>query len=227
MQRCCDRQAAITELSTEDGWRLELEAHGALASGARALEIERFLDWAEGPDPFGAHASALRATVLVLTAAILVLVAANLSGIMDAVLWPIPMAIGIVLSFATAERVQKVFDRAGGGQDALARYAAMFEHAVRAPRASPRLRAILERLSAHGQPAPACMRELNRILGFAELRRGAAILHFPVQALTLWDFHVHFAIERWRARSGRHVRGWIDALGSSRRTRGAGDDPRR
>ena len=43
---------------------------------------------------------------------------------------------------------------------------------------------------------------------------GAALLHFAVQALTLWDFHVYFAMERWRARSGRHVRGWIDALGS-------------
>ena len=44
----------------------------------------------------------------------------------------------------------------------------------------------LERLSAEGHPAPDCMRRLNRILGFGELRRGAAILHFPVQAVTLW-----------------------------------------
>ena len=42
------------------------------------------------------------------------------------------------------------------------------------------------------------MRRLNRILGFGELRRGAAMLHFPVQAFTLWDFHVLFALERWR-----------------------------
>ena len=62
-------------------------------------------------------------------------------------------------------------------------------------------------------PAPACMRQLNRILGFGELRHGAAILHFPVQALTLWDFHVLFALERWRRMSGRRVRGWLDALG--------------
>jgi DNA mismatch repair ATPase MutS len=56
------------------------------------------------------------------------------------------------------------------------------------------------------------MRRLNKILGFGELRRGAAILHFPVQALTLWDFHVLFALERWRRSSGRHVRDWLDAL---------------
>jgi hypothetical protein len=207
-----ERQAAVAELSVQDDWRLELEAHGLLASGARALEIERFLAWAEGPDPFGAQASLLRAAVLVLTASIWILIAANLTGLLDAHLWPIPMAVGIVLSFATADRVQKIFDRAGGGQDALSRYAAIFEHAVAAPRTPSRLQAIHDRLSADGQPAPACMRRLNRILGFGELRRGAAILHFPVQALTLWDFHVLFALERWRRTSGAHVRGWFDAL---------------
>ncbi len=89
----------------------------------------------------------------------------------------------------------------------------MFEHAVRAPRTSARLTAIFERLSAEGQPAPVSMRRLNRILGFGDLRRGAAILHLPIQALTLWDFHVIFALDRWRERSGSRVRGWLEALG--------------
>jgi DNA mismatch repair ATPase MutS len=40
------------------------------------------------------------------------------------------------------------------------------------------------------------------------------LIHFPLQALTLWDFHLYFALERWRGRHGRHVRGWLDALGS-------------
>ena len=118
------------------------------------------------------------------------------------------MAGGLVLSFATADRLQTIFDRAGGGQDALGRYAAIFEHAVTAPHGSTRLRGLLDRLSAEGHPAPVCMRQLNRILGFGELRRGAAILHFPVQAVTLWDFYVLFALERWR-RGERPPRPWL------------------
>src|SRR5262249_17835638 len=31
-------------------------------------------------------------------------------------------------------------------------------------------------------------------------------------ALTLWDFHVLFALERWRRRNGRRVRDWLAAL---------------
>jgi DNA mismatch repair ATPase MutS len=57
------------------------------------------------------------------------------------------------------------------------------------------------------------MRRLNNILGFAELRRGAAIFHFPIQALTLWDFWVFFALDRWRRTTGRRVRVWLQAVG--------------
>jgi DNA mismatch repair ATPase MutS len=57
------------------------------------------------------------------------------------------------------------------------------------------------------------MRSLNRIIGFAQLRTGAAIFHFPIQALTLWDFHVFFALDSWRRRVGGHVRDWLEAMG--------------
>ena len=208
-----ERQEAVAQLSALDAWRLNLDAHGVLASGARQPAIDRFLAWAEGPEPFGRNTGLLRAIVLTITGALWILIAAHATGVIPTALWPIPLLAGIVLSFITGDRIQKTFDRAGGGQDALGRYGAIFEHAVSAPRASARLTALLERLSAEGQPAPVCMRRLNRILGFGELRRGAAILHFPVQALTLWDFHVLFALERWRRMSGPRVRGWLDALG--------------
>jgi DNA mismatch repair ATPase MutS len=61
--------------------------------------------------------------------------------------------------------------------------------------------------------APEAMRALNRILGFADLRRGAALLHFPIQAFTLWDFHWLFATERWRRSAGSRVEGWLAAAG--------------
>jgi DNA mismatch repair ATPase MutS len=44
------------------------------------------------------------------------------------------------------------------------------------------------------------------------LHSGAAILHFPIQAFTLWDFHVFFALEHWRRATGAHVRDWLEAL---------------
>jgi DNA mismatch repair ATPase MutS len=132
--------------------------------------------------------------------------------VVDTAFWMIPVIAGLVLSFGTARRVHGAFDYAGAGQQALSRYAGLFEHAVAAPAASACLRNLRQRLEADGHSAPQCMRRLNRILGFADMRQGAASLHFVIQALTLWDFHVAFALDRWREHVGRHVRDWIVAL---------------
>jgi hypothetical protein len=208
-----ERQQAVACLTGLDDWRSELAAHGVLAAAAREYEIDQFLSWAEGEESFGGRIGVLRAVVLGLVAAIWILIAGDLTGVIPAALWSIPLIAGIILSFATAHSISTTLDRAGGGQDALSRYASIFEHAVAIEPASPLLARLLDRLSADGHRAPACMHQLNRILGFGELRRGAAILHFPIQAFTLWDFHVIFALERWRRTSGRRVRVWLQALG--------------
>ena len=207
------RQAAVAGLAPAAVWREEMAAHGVLAAGASARDIDRFLDWAEGPGPFGEGTRALRAAVLFLTGAIWVLLALHITGATGTAWWGIPLLTGLVLSFATAKRVHDAFDRAGAGQRALSRYAGLFEHATAAPSGAPRLDELRARLTADGVSAPRCMRRLNRILGFAELRTGAAILHFPVQALTLWDLHVALALDRWRQSAGAHVRAWMEALG--------------
>ena len=208
-----ERQAAVAELAGNDQWRIVLAAHGILAAGARQHEIDAFIAWAEGPPAFGARASTLRVTVLTILITLGASIALHATGVTSVALWPIPLLAGIILSFATAMEVQATLDRAGGGQDALARYASLFEHAVMAPSASSRLRSLVARMSGDAGTAPACMRSLNRILEFGELRRSAAILHGPLQAVTLWDFHVVFALERWRTANGPRVRGWLEALG--------------
>jgi len=206
------RQHAVSTLARASEWREHLAAHGVRTAGARQAEIEQFLDWAEGPSLFGSHDRLVHAVVLLLTAAIWVLLVLFVMDVTDTGLWLLPMVAGLVLSFATSRRIQHWFDRAGGGQHAMRQYAALLAHATAAPRDGSRLAALHARLTADGLLAPACMRRLNRILGFGDLRRGAAIFHFPIQALTLWDFHVVFALERWRRTAGSSVRGWLDAI---------------
>ena len=78
--------------------------------------------------------------------------------------------------------------------------------------AAPALRRLQQRLTADGSSAEACMHRLDRIVGFAQLRTGAAIFHFVIQAVTLWDFHVLLALERWRRTAGTRLRDWLNAL---------------
>jgi DNA mismatch repair ATPase MutS len=76
---------------------------------------------------------------------------------------------------------------------------------------APVLSDMAERLRRDGSASRMVFR-LARLAQWSELRRSAALLHFPIQALTLWDFHVLFGLERWRRRWGRHVREWFEAL---------------
>jgi MutS domain V len=208
------RQAAVLELVPAAVWREHLGGHGRMTADVRPPELHRFLRWAEGPGAFTPRgARRLQLAVLAIVAAIWLLIALYATGRVAGLYFLIPIAAGIVLSFATAAHIHGEFNRAGAGQQAFARYADLFAHATKAPDGAPRLRTIQERLISSGSAAPSCMRRLSRILGFAELRSGAAILHFPIQAVTLWDFHVFFALDRWRRTVGSHVRDWMDALG--------------
>jgi predicted ATPase len=205
------RQAAVAELAALDEWREALSAHGVLSAGLRQPGLDTFLTWAEGP-PFPSL-GLLQPTVWVLVGAIWVLLGLLVAGVIDGGFFLMPALAGIVLSFAVAKRMYRVFDTAGAGQQALGRYAALFAHVTTARFEAPRLRALQEGLSAGGLAAPTCMRRLSRILGFAELRTGAGIFHFLIQSTTLWDFHVLFALDRWRRDNGLRVRGWMEALG--------------
>lgn len=203
------RQRAVTELAAMDEWRERLAALGLLAADARQIEIDAFLAWAESPSSLPRW---LKPVALLLTAFIWILIALHYTGIVNGSYWLLPFAIGLVLWFAMAHTIDSSLGRAGTGQSALGRYAALFEHATGARFESDALRDAQERLSADHRSAPVCMRHLNRILGFATLRYGAAMLHFPIQAFTLWDFHVLFALDRWRAHTGARVRGWLEGL---------------
>ena len=205
-----ERQQAVAALAPLDDWRERFAAHGVIASGARLHEIDRFLTWAEGAvPPFGG--GYVYGIAVALTIAIWVLIVLNIT-VVDAAFWLTPILLGILLTFAFSRRITKTLDLASGGQRGLSRYAALFDHAVSASASSPRLSMLRQRLSSGDVSAPERMRQLNRILGFGELRKGAAIFHFPIQALTLWDFHVLFALERWRRRNGSLVRDWLAAL---------------
>jgi hypothetical protein len=205
-------QRSTSELVHPVEWRLDLAAHGELARGSGPVEVERLLTWAEGLAVFP-RLKLLRAAVVTILASFWVFLALFVAGVIDSALWGIPLLAGIVLSFALAKPVQDSFDRAGSGERSLARYAALLEQVAGREFASPPLVRLHAMLAANGASAPRSMRRLNRILGCAELRRGAAILHAPIQALTQWDFFVLFALEGWRRDAGRHVRGWLEALG--------------
>ena len=205
------RQEAVEELAALDEWREHLSAAGA--ASPRISSLDPFFDWAESAAPPMRGYTIVQLMVYGLVAALWILLVLDLSGVMPNTAWGVPLILSIVLSFFTAAPVTRFFDRAGSGERALRQHAGTLAHIEAQTFASPALQSLKGRLSAGRRRAPDAMRALNRILAFSDLRRGAALLHFPIQAFTLWDFHWVFALERWRRTSGVHVRDWLAAAG--------------
>jgi ABC-type multidrug transport system fused ATPase/permease subunit len=207
------RQRAVGELSPLDDWREHYAAYGIMGVDASGESLADFFEWAEGSAPPLPAYRLLQVGVYVILAAAWPLLLLHVSGAWENGLWTIPLLLGMILSFLTAGRVSHAFDRAGAGERTLRRYSGIFRHIESQRFASAELSGLQAQLAATGRPASAVMQRLNRILGFADLRRGAALLHFPIQLFTLWDFHCLFAVERWRASSGRRTRAWFAAAG--------------
>ena len=205
-----DRQSAIADLAARQEWRERLALEGMLSTASPA-ELTRFLQWAESRE--SAVPAVMQAVAIVVPVLTIGLLTAFYAGWTDGAWFLIPLVVAIVLSFAYAPRMYAVFDRATVGQRALERYAEMLGQACREPWTADALKRLKGELCAGGESSLR-VAKLARLGGWSELRTGAALLHTPVQALTLWDFHIYFAFARWRAQSGSHVRGWLDALAS-------------
>jgi hypothetical protein len=204
------RQAAVEELAPKREWREMLAIEGQLTVVSPS-ELAGFLEWAES-------GTRVVPRVMLPVAVLIPVSIAVLAGLFytrrtDGPWWLIPLTAGIILSFAFGQRMYAAFDRADLGERALGRYVSMLSLVCREPWTSPELTRLYQEMCV-GADAPAILSKLARISGWSQLRSGAPLLHFPMQALTLWDFHVYFALDRWRVRNGRHVRGWLDALGS-------------
>lgn len=204
-----NRQTAVEDLAPKREWRETLAIEGHLTA-VTPSELDRFLEWAESTDHSAPRV--MHAIAFVLPPAIWILFALFFNGTTDGAWWLIPLAAGIVLSFAFSFRIFAAFDRAALGERALGRYASMLRLVCNGPWTAPELTRLRSEMCV-GAEAPAILAKLARISGWSELRSGAPLFHFPIQALTLWDFHVYFSLDRWRARYGGHVRGWLDALG--------------
>ena len=77
--------------------------------------------------------------------------------------------------------------------------------------AASRLNSMQARLK-HANFVPSdAIRRLDRIVGYLESRRNPAMRLLDV--LTFWSAQSVFRAERWQQEFGRHIRGWLDAVG--------------
>jgi hypothetical protein len=207
-----ERQAAVAELAG----RLDLRQHLELATRRfeRApSDCAGFLDWAEGEPWYDRHRLIewlARGLTLTTVLAFVATIVTPLPG------WVLLLAAAINLSFGYghAKEMAGIFDRIGGREGEFQDYAAAF--AALTGEGPPWRSELLVALDRQLRPAnlsvPQWMRRLHSGVEWADARH-SALLHAPLTAFLLWDFHALARLERWQRGVGREVRGWLAALG--------------
>ena len=210
------RQVAVKDLAARLEFRERLSAAGALSVTAEAgkpgeerPDPEPFLKWAEGALPFEG-ASRWTWIALVLPVLFLAGAIANSAGA-PRLAWIVPLVAELAVLGATGRYVTPIADAVLTREGALARFAGMLQVMATEPFQAPELQALQAKLRSSGAEATVEMARLERIMGFLDARN-SGVWRILIAPLLLWELNWVLALERWRARAGRHVRAWIDAV---------------
>jgi hypothetical protein len=202
------RQEAVRELTPAARFREDLAACG-VESGTRGRGAEPFLAWAEasGPRPSALLLGLGRGLVVLTVAGLAVPEMAGLGGWVSRA-WLAPLLGQLVVLALLRPAVGRVLGPVGSAEAPFGRYRALFRRIEAERFRAPRLARARDAL------AGSAAREIGRlqtILGYAEVGR-AGLFGVLVNLFLLWDVFCAAALDRWRARAGVRVRGWIEAM---------------
>ncbi len=204
------RQGLVSELRDQRELLLELRLLTA-GLGDKPSDPEPFLSWAEGEPWLLRHPGVLW-TARVLAALPFLLGLIQAVGWIQLPLWLVAMVVNLAFTGLFAAKVHRRFDAVSSHKGGIEHYASLFRFVSGLSLRSPRGVALRNRLSVEGIAAHGQMEKLARISSFADLRL-SAMMYFPIQMLTLIDFHVLCRMERWQVRVGKRARDWLEALG--------------
>ena len=199
------RQEAVAELAPLLDLRETLSLAGTdVAAGVHGDEL---VDWAEAPPLL--KPLWLRWVAAALTASVVVTAIVWLSGGGEAFL-QIALLIQVAFAAPQQRRVERALHRAAAAARDLDILGHLLEHLERQQFSTARLRSLRAAIDAPDGPASSTIHALHRLV---ELHDWQHNLIFLIMSLPfLWGTHVAWAIEAWRARHGRHIRAWLEAV---------------
>jgi MutS domain V len=205
------RQGAVAELAPLLDLRQEIELRGRVPSGGES-DPQPFLAWAEDPHGLGDRVW-LRWVAWLGPIAVVVLGLADMSGVIMAPLWGVPLLVNLVVGATAARRAYATIAEVVTEQRAITAYAGQLDVLAAADFTDPALQLLQKQLGSGERRAPAMLRRLGRLTGMAI--PPSSVLYVPIQAVTLWDVHVLFVLERWKRDGGRDARRWLQTLGEA------------
>jgi hypothetical protein len=207
-QTIAARQEAVRELAPLLEVRDELTLFGALANQAPAAQ-SRFLVWAEDTPWLSSHRWLTIYSVIAVVA-LVALALAQIVGLLPYPFWLVVVAANMVVAQITGREVERQIARVSEEQGAYLPYVGLFGYLSQQRFTAPLLAQARDALAAESDSAEAALRSLASRMRFADIR--LSIIGPILQLGLLWNTHALRMLESWRARYGRHARGWFDLL---------------
>jgi MutS-like protein len=199
------RQEAVAECAPLLDLREQLSMAGsAVAAGVHENDL---IEWAEAPPTL--RPAAARWIAVALTTAVVVTGVMWLSGGSEG---PLQIALAIQVGFAwpLQRRVEHALHRAAAAARDLDILGHLLEKLEQQQFSTPRLQSLRQAIDTGDGRASSSIRLLSQLV---ELHDWQHNLIFLVLSLPfLWGTHLAWAMEAWRTRHGRHIRGWLEAV---------------
>jgi hypothetical protein len=204
-----ERQGAVRELSQLLDFRQSLVTEARLAGQDKA-DPTRFIAWTEASS-FLTHIRWAWFAAHVLPA--FTLGAGFASAFFDTPALPFWVGVLVQLSVVqlTKTPINRMWAALSSGEQGFVRFEETFAAIDRQAFTHPRLLALKRGELTPGPSVSQRLAKFGRLMGFAELKTSGQ-MHPIINVLTLWDLHVLFRVERWRAEYGKGVRSWFDSL---------------
>ncbi len=211
------RQKAVQQIAPLVDYREELAVQGRLiaASGAGP---DAFIEWVEGPAWLAAR-SWLKWTTRGVTLAHIVLPVLVLAGVVPLSLGGGILAVTIVtsliLNVVFTGNVHEIFESVNSKHQDVERYQQLIQLIVDLPSENEFVETLKRRLGATPEAPLKRLRELRRIMKFANLRRSSlwGFFHVVLQIAFFVDYHTLSWLEVWQDRNRSQVRNWFIAIG--------------
>jgi hypothetical protein len=202
-------QKAIQELAPLAEWRQDFQASGMLGPLATA-SMEPLLAWAEKDGRWFTPFWMLVCRLLpVATVTACALAYWNQIGWGLAILLIVAQTL---LFFSKAADNFRLTEEIRRHSQSIRSFAGMAAHMESSGMTAEVLVSLRETLREGESPASESIRSLGSLVEWLDVQR-IPIVHLPLNAVFLYDFHFLFRLQAWKLVNGKRLRRWLEAIG--------------
>lgn len=204
------RQQMVQDLSQRPLFREQFRVTGLVHQGT-ASDGEKLRAWSQSPSQY-LHAGWVKAFTRGVPLINGLLLITSLAGWTSFTWLGLSFGLFLILSFGIVKRATYVQETYGKQLKSLNGYAQLIALAKKEQWKAPALQQLMNRLDMDGKSPVDALQQLSKELDRLDLRNNQ-FLYVLLEGSLFFQLQEIVRIERWKARYGQHITGWLEAIG--------------